>query len=245
MPSTTPRSEFLAGIRAELPILLGVIPFGVIYGVVALQAGLSAAAAQGMSAIIFAGSAQFITAQLFAQQTPALVVVLTVFVVNLRHTLYSASVEPYVKHLPGRWKWLLAYLLTDEAYAVIITEYSKEDLTAEGAENAEKRAGERKKYKHYYFLGAGVALWVTWQASTAAGVFLGAQVPDTLGLDFAIAVTFIAIVVPALRDRTLAAAAVSAGLVAVVAAGLPYNLGLVVAALVGITVGLVLEGREG
>jgi 4-azaleucine resistance transporter AzlC len=240
--STTPRREFLAGIRAELPILLGVVPFGVIYGVVALQAGLTTAAAQSMSFIIFAGSAQFITAQLFAQQTPALVIILTVFVVNLRHALYSASVEPYLKHLPARWQWLLAYLLTDEAYAIVIAEYNRTDSTVEGAAETEKQAAHR--YKHYYFLGAGLALWLTWQASTAAGVFLGAQIPDTLGLDFAIAVTFIAIVVPALRDRTLAAVAISAGVVAVAAAGLPYNLGLILAALVGITIGLALEKNK-
>lgn len=225
----TPRSEFLAGVRAELPILLGVIPFGLIYGVIALQAGLPASAAQAMSLMIFAGSAQFITAQLFADQAAALVIIFTAAIVNLRHMLYSASVEPYVKHLPSRWKWLLAYLLTDEAYAVVILEYNK---------------SKDHTHKHYFFLGAGLALWTTWQASTAAGILLGAQVDEGLGLDFAIAVTFIAIVVPTLKERPLLAAALSAGLTAVLAAGLPYNLGLVLAAVVGITAGLLLEGKQ-
>ncbi len=227
---SSPQSEFLAGVRAELPILLGVIPFGVIYGVLALQAGLPVSAAQAMSSIIFAGSSQFIAAQLFRDNTPGLIIAFTVFIVNLRHMLYSASVEPYIKHLPQRWKWLLAYLLTDEAYAVAITEYNNaQDLT----------------HKHWYFLSAGLALWSTWQASTAVGIFLGAQVDQSLGLDFAIAVTFIALVVPALTDRALTAAALSAGVIAIITAGLPYNLGLMLAALVGIVIGLALErGRK-
>src|SRR3970040_2217155 len=111
----TGRSEFLAGVRAELPILLGVIPFGMIYGVLALSAGLRSGAALGMSSIVFAGAAQFVGTQLIGAGTPGIVVVLTTFVVNLRHMLYSASVAPHVRHLRPVWKWLLAYLLTDEA----------------------------------------------------------------------------------------------------------------------------------
>ncbi len=121
MPSR--RTQLLAGLRAEVPILLGVIPFGMIYGVLALSAGLSVGAAQSMSAIVFAGSSQFIGATLIAAGAPGLVIVLTTLVVNLRHMLYSASVAPYVQKLRPGWKWLLAYLLTDEAYAVVILHY--------------------------------------------------------------------------------------------------------------------------
>jgi 4-azaleucine resistance transporter AzlC len=227
-----PRSEFLAGVRAELPILLGVIPFGVIYGVLALDAGLPVTVAMAMSSIIFAGSAQFLSTELFAAGTPGVIIVLTIFIVNLRHMLYSASLAPYLTYLPQRWKWLLAYLLTDEAYAVAITHYNRATDPA---------------HKHWYFLGAGLVLWGTWQASTAAGIFLGAQAQQLglqdSGLDFAIAVTFIALVVPALSDRAAAAAALSAGVVAVAAAGLPYNLGLMLAAFVGIGLGMAM-GRK-
>src|SRR5512136_1714836 len=117
------RSEFVAGIKAELPILLGVTPFGMIYGVLAMGAGLPANAAMAMSSIVFAGSAQFVGAQLIRVGTPGIVIVLTTFIVNLRHMLYSASIAPHLAHLSRRWKWLLAYLLTDEAYAVTITHY--------------------------------------------------------------------------------------------------------------------------
>jgi 4-azaleucine resistance transporter AzlC len=230
MPS--PRSEFLSGVKAELPILLGVIPFGLIYGVIALDAGLPSDLALSMSSIVFAGSAQFIGAQLIKAGALGLVIVATTFVVNLRHMLYSASVAPHVKHLRPGWKWLLAYLLTDEAYAVTIAHYNRADGEA-------ARSGN----KHWYFFGAGITLWSTWQASTAVGIFLGAQVPASWSLDFALALTFIAIVVPALKDRPSLASAVSAGIIAVVASGLPYKLGLMLAALVGILVGLWAEGR--
>ena len=228
MPS--PRSEFIAGVKAELPILLGVIPFGMIYGVLALGAGLDAKAAQAMSSIVFAGSSQFVGAQLFRVGTPGVIIVLTTFVVNLRHILYSASVAPHLRHLGLKWKWLLAYLLTDEAYAVAITRYNQTPDRPASASN-----------KHWCLLGAGLALWSAWQVSTAVGIVLGAQIPGGWALDFTLALTFIALVVPTLKDRPSMAAALSAGVVAVVAAGWPYKLGLMAAALSGIAVGLAIE----
>ena len=229
------RREFLAGIKAELPILLGVIPFGMIYGVLALDAGISPAASQAMSSIIFAGSAQFIFTQLYAGGVPALVLIATGVVVNLRHALYSASIAPYLKHLPVRWKWLLAYLLTDEAYAVAITHYRTADDPADHNSFGNK---------HWFTLGAGLALWTTWQLSTAAGIFLGAQIPPSWSLDFAVALTFIALVVPALKDRADVVAAITAGVVSILAFGIPLKLGLLVAALSGILVGVWFEVRR-
>ncbi|HLF02425.1 MAG TPA: AzlC family ABC transporter permease [Anaerolineales bacterium] len=230
---SSPCSAFLSGLRAELPILPGVVPFGIIYGVAALNAQLPPAAVLAMSSIVFGGSSQFVAVQLIEQGAASFLIVATVFIVNVRHMLYSASVAPYLAHLPRRWKWLLAYLLTDEAYAVIITKYND----ASSPTN-----------KHWYHLGAGLALWGTWQISTAVGIALGSQMSEqleTLGLDFAIAVTFIALVVPALRDRAVVAAALSAGILSVVAAALPYNLGLMIAALAGIAAGLIVERKIG
>ena len=113
--------SFWAGVRAEFPLLIGVFPFGLIYGTLALKAGLSPVAAQMMSSIVFAGSSQFITAQLIHDAAPGIVIVLTIAIVNLRHMLYSASIAPYFKDLSPRWKGLLAYLLTDEAYAAAVS----------------------------------------------------------------------------------------------------------------------------
>ena len=223
-------SEFRAGIRAELPIALGGIPFGMIYGVLARAAGLPPLLALAMSAIVFAGSAQFIGTQLFAAAAPAGIIVLTTFIVNLRHLLYSASTAPHLKHLSPLWQWLLAYLLTDEVYTVTIVHY-------EGNEPDPAR-------KHLFLLGAGLTGWGSWQASTAAGIFLGAQVPSSWSLDFTLALTFIGLAVPALRTRPEVVAAAAAGVVAVLGAALPYELGLMAAALTGIMTGLLLERVE-
>lgn len=223
-------TEFWGGVRAQLPILLGTSPFGMIYGVAATQAGLPVGVALGMSAFVFAGSAQFLAVGLFGSGAPGLIIVLTTLVVNLRHMLYSASLAPYVRHLNRAWKYLLAFLLTDEAYAVAITHYERSaSIPAPGTA------------RHWYTLGAGITLWISWQLSTAAGVLLGAQVPSAWGLDFTLALTFIALLVPTLRDRPAGLAALVAGIVALATHDLPYNLGLVVAALGGIMAGVVAE----
>ena len=224
----TPAQEFLLGVRDELPILLGVTPFGMIYGVLATSAGLAAWDAQAMSSVVFAGSSQFMLVQLIALGTPALMMIISAFFVNLRHALYSASIAPYIRHLSPLWKFVLSYLLTDEAYAVSIMHYQD---SSDG------------RNKHWHLLGSGLALWTCWQLSTAAGIFLGAQVPSAWGLEFTLALTFIALAVPAVVDKPTALAAVSAGLVSVLTRGLPYKLNLILAAVVGIGAGLWSEKR--
>jgi 4-azaleucine resistance transporter AzlC len=226
---TTRRAIFLRGMRDELPILAGVIPFGLIYSVTAVQGHLPPLFVQAMSSVVFAGSAQFIIVQLANAGIPALIIVVTAAIVNLRHMLYSASLAPNLTRLPPFWKALLSYLLTDEAYAVTITHYQRT---------------QDYPYRHWYFLGAGVALWGTWQISTAAGIILGAQIPASWSLDFALPLTFIALVVPALRDRGGIAAALVGGIAAVFAVRLPLKLGLVAAILIGIAAGLAVERRR-
>jgi len=221
--------NFWGGVRAEFPLLVGVFPFGMIYGALALNAGLSKSASQMMSSIVFAGSAQFVTAQLVHDAAPGFVIVLTIAVVNLRHVLYSASLAPYLASVSTRWKTLLSYLLTDEAYAPTILKYERE-----GAQ----------PFSHWFLLGAGLALWSTWQVSTALGIFLGTAIPDSWSLDFALPLTFIAMVVPVLKGSPYVAAALSAGVVALVAYSLPFKLGLILAALMGIVIGTYLEGKS-
>jgi predicted branched-subunit amino acid permease len=249
-------SEFVAGVKAELPLLVGVMPFGTIFGVLALDAGMSRLAAQCMSWIVFAGSAQIVMTQLVSTGVPAVVIVITVFVVNLRHALYSASMAPYLRRLRLPWKWLLAYLLTDEAYAVSILYYrgalqaaqdmapvAKEEALLESPPDGHPGQTHGADHRHYFLLGSGLALWTTWQASTALGIFLREVVPASWSLDFTLALTFIALVVPALKDRASLAATLSAGAAAVLAFNMPYKLGLMAAALVGILVGLLVEAR--
>jgi len=224
-----PMKNFWAGMRAEIPLLFGVFPFGMIYGALALNAGLSKFASQMMSSIVFAGSAQFVTAQLVHEAAPGLVIVLTIAVVNLRHILYSASLAPYLASLSTRWKVLLSYLLTDEAYAPTSVKYERDGATAE---------------RHWFLLGAGITLWTTWQISTAFGVYLGKSIPDSWSLDFALPVTFIAMVMPVLKNKPPVAAALASGVVALIANSLPYKLGLILAAMVGIGIGTYLGKHQ-
>jgi 4-azaleucine resistance transporter AzlC len=228
--TTSPRSELISGIKAEIPITLGVLPFGLIYGVLAVSAGLPPMMAIASSSIIFAGSAQFIGAQLIGASTPALVIWLTTFIVNLRHLLYSTSLAPQTTHLSRPWKWFLAYLLTDEAYVVTALHYQDDKIPL--------------RHKHWFWVGAGLTLWVTWQLSTAAGVFFGTQLPESWSLDFTLALTFIGMVVPLCRKRPNLAAALTAGLVAILTFGWPYRLGLMAAALTGIAAGVIVENRQ-
>lgn len=226
------KQAFYLGLRSVMPLLLGVAPFGVIYGVVALQSGIPPLAAMAMSSIVFAGSAQFLLAQLVGAGAPLLLAAGAAGLVNLRHALYSASVAPLLAHLPRRWKMLLAYLLTDEAYAAAIPHLLDE------------AAAPRSPHAHWILFGSGFGLWAGWQVATLAGVLIGAQLPANLGLDFALPLTFIAIVVPMIAGRALLAAALAAGTAAVVLAALPYKLGLFLAALAGLAVGAAMTRQE-
>src|SRR5690606_27890655 len=120
-------TEFLAGCRDEAPLLLGVAPFGMIYAIAALAAGVPAWVAQLASALVFAGAAQLVIVQMLAAGAGALPIALTAGLLNVRHVLYSASMAQYVRHLPRRWRLLLAYLLTDEAYAVAVLRYQRRE----------------------------------------------------------------------------------------------------------------------
>ncbi len=224
-PPPTARAELLTGVRDQMPLLLGVVPFGLIFGALALAAGISPLAAQGFSFFVFAGSSQFIAAGLIRGGAPPLVIVATILIVNLRHMLYSATLAPHLARLPARWKVALAWLLTDEAFAVASLRYQRGDTAL----------------AHWYTLGTGLTLWGAWQLSTLLGIALGARVPQSWSLDFALPLTFLALLMPMLRNSPAVAAAVCGGLLAVVLAGLPYRLGLLLAVIGGVAAGMALE----
>lgn len=229
--------EFLAGCRDEAPLQLGVVPFGMLYGIGALAAGMPAWLAQLTSAVVFAGAAQLVIVQMLAAAAGALPIGLTAALLNLRHVLYSASVADHVRHLPRRWRLLLAYLLTDEAYAVAILRYQ---TTTAGRGGTDMASGARPAgdLHHWYFLGCGLTLWATWQLSTAAGLLFGATIPPEWDIDFAVPLTFIALLTLLLRERAGQAAALAAALGALAFAALPYKLGLVAAILLGLVAGV-------
>lgn len=235
-PGPTSRSrEFWRGVLAEAPMMLGVLPFGLIFGVIANSVQLPALPAQATSSIIFAGASQFIFARLYGEGAPLITIVLTAAIINLRHVLYSASVAPFLKSFSRGWKLLLSYLMADETYAIVINHYNQ----------LPRGLSMTKQFKQWYFLGAGLTLWLTWQLSTGVGIFVGALIPESWALDFSLPLTFIAIVVPGLRDRAGWAAAVVAGVVSVLAFALPFKLSLVAATVLGIVVALLVESRTG
>ncbi|WP_210396639.1 AzlC family ABC transporter permease [Motiliproteus sediminis] len=220
----SPAEAFRAGARATLPLIIGAIPFGILFGTLAGPSGLSVAATLAMSLIVFAGSAQFIALGLLAGGAGIGVIVATTFVVNLRHLLYSAALVERVKSLPQRWRVPMAFWLTDETFAAV----SNRLLTH-----------ERDPNPHWFYLGSALAMYTNWQLCTWLGVALGELFPDMTnwGLDFAMSVTFIGMVAPYLRSRPMWLCVITAAAMAMATWQLPHKLGLIVAALCAIAVG--------
>ena len=227
--------EFLAGCRDEAPLQLGVIPFGMLYGIGAVAAGMPVWLAQLTSMVVFAGAAQLVIVQMLSAAAGALPIGLTAALLNLRHLLYSASVAGHVRHLPRRWRVVLAYLLTDEAYAVAILRYTRPE--AADQEQAEP------DLRHWYFLGCGLTLWGCWQLSTALGIAFGARIPPEWDIDFAVPLTFIALLTLLVKERARQAAALVAALAVLALAALPYRLGLVLAIVLGLLAGAAVARR--
>jgi 4-azaleucine resistance transporter AzlC len=220
--------HFLYGGRDSIPMIVGILPFGLIFGAMASVAGLSLGQALGMSLLVYAGSAQFIAISLLTLGSGAVVILFTTLIVNLRHVLYSAALQPYVGLLAQRWRVLLAFGLTDETFAVVQRYYLARGMTEHG---------------QWYHAGVALALYVSWVGSSLVGALLGQRVPNLAGwgLDFAMLATFIGIVVPALRNQPQIAAALVAGAVALLCHAWPYKLGLMAAAFSGIAIGVLLE----
>ncbi len=234
-----------AGVRASLPLVVGVVPFGLVAGVAAVDAGLSPLAAFGMSVVVFAGASQLAVIDLLGRDASLVVVVLTGVIINLRMLMYSASIAPYFQRYRTRWKAVLAYFLTDQAYAVAVARFQarvgEEGEDGERAEAGETDGGHDDGRRDYFYLGVAASIWVVWVVATAVGIGVGRGLPDAWGLDFAVPLVFLALLVPRLEDGETAAAGVVAGLVALFGSGLPYELGLPLAAVVGVGVGLVVE----
>lgn len=222
------RPHFSQGVRAALPVLLGVVPFGVITGVAMVASGIPPYAAIVMSLLVFAGASMVATAQLLASSTPVLLVVLTTLIINLRFMMYSASLRQHFAHAPLRWRLLLGYLTADNVYGLMLQRYAE-------------RPGDPGKMG--FFLGAGIAIWLVWQLAVAAGVLIGAGVPASWRLEFAAPLAFIAMTVPHLRDRAMIAAALAAGITVVAAHALPLKLSVLLAAAVGISAGMLFERK--
>ena len=224
-----PRARFIAGLRAMTPPLVGVVPFGLVTGVVSTAAGLSPLETMVMAIATFSGIVHIVAAQLYAAGAPLVVIVATVAVLSLRLVIYSAGLAPWLAHLPLRWKLVVAYVLTDHAYALSIVEFTHHP---------------ERGNRHWYIAGGGAISWVVWVVAVGAGVVVGAQVPLAWGLDFTFALTFLALLMVVLHDRPGVAAAIVGGIAAILAFHLPLKLGLIVAALTGIAAGTAWRAME-
>lgn len=226
MTPRSPREEFLAGAREVAPMLVGTMPFGLVVGVAAVASGLTAVQGMALSILSFSGIAQLVVCQLLAAQTPVAVAILAGSVVSLRFIMYSAAVSSHIAHLDRRWRALLAFLMVDQSFSMTARHFSA--------------PGDRS-HREWHTLGACSTFYVSWQLAVAIGIALGAQVPAHWSLDFAVVLTFIALLVPTVRKRADLAAAMIAGVVALAAAGMPYRLSLVAASVCGIAAGMAAE----
>jgi predicted branched-subunit amino acid permease len=226
MQYRTGTDAFLHGIRTLMPLTPGVIPFGLVTGVMAIEMGMSPGTAMGMTMLFYSGSAQMVALQLLHNGVLPVAIVVTALIINLRFIMYSASLAPHLHHLPRRWTWPLSYLLSDQSFALYSLRLS---------------AGQPDRFGHYFYAGTAIGMWLTWQLSVLAGVFLGASIPESWSLSFAIPLSFLALLVPNLRSAASLGAAAAGGLIAVLAIDMPYNLGLVMASTGGVLAGLLIE----
>lgn len=218
------KRAYVEGARDVAPLLLGVIPFGLVLGVVAADSVVGPTLGWATSFIIFAGSAQLATIQLLDEGVVAAVVIATALVVNSRHVMYSAALVPYFNRFPPLARYGLPYVMTDQAFAVSIVRYQEATDPA---------------YQWRYFAGAAFGLWIPWQISTLVGVVVGAQLPESLSLEFAIPLVFVALLVITVRDRTDVVAAVVGAAAAVIAGDAPLGLGLLIGAFCGVAAGVI------
>jgi len=220
---------FMHGVRMLLPLTPGVIPFGLITGVMAIEMGMSPGMTMGMTLLFYSGSAQMVALQLLHNGVLPVAIVVTALIINLRFIMYSASFAPHLHHLPRRWTWPMSYLLSDQSFALCSLKFS---------------SGELGRFGHHFYAGTAVAMWLAWQLSVLAGVVLGASIPESWSLSFAIPLSFLALLVPNLRSAAILGAAVVGGLIAVLAFKMPYNLGLVLASIGGIIAGVLIENTR-
>lgn len=235
MPPATPPDQltvagaFREGALEVLPIVAGIIPFGLVAGAAAVDAGLGLEGAVALSVLVFAGASQLASIDLLARDAPLLIILLTVGVINLRMAMYSASLAPRLADVPLLRRLAVAYPLVDQAYALTIMRIDR---------------APARPHRVAYYAGVAVPLWVNWQIMTVVGAVLGSTIPDWLPLEATIPLVFLAMLVPAITDRATLVAGVVSGAVATLGVGLPNNSGLLVGAFSGIAAGTVVALRS-
>lgn len=230
MPAHYIRRAFWQGVRDGLPFLLVIVPFGMVFGVVATEAGWSLTETMAMTILVIAGASQFTAVQLLSDNAPLLIAIGTALAVNLRLAMYSAAMATHIGGLPGWKRALAAYFMTDQTFGAATNRYA-----------IQPEMSPPEKLAHFF--GTCAPICVPWYGATWIGAVAGSAIPESLALDFAVPVTFIAIVAPALRSLPHLAAASVSVVLALLLAFLPYNLGLLVAALAAMATGALVETR--
>ena len=216
---------FLKGIMDVSPLMIPVVPFGLIFGVLAIDIGFSPLETMGMSLIIFGGASQIVLLQLFSGGASSLVIISSVGAVNSRHLLYGAVVSEHLSDLKLIWKIIISYFLIDQAFA-ISNEYLKRN---------------KQSNKYFHLVGGGATCWVIWQSTTLLGIVLGEAIPDKLGLSFAVPLTFLALLVNDFRKLINVVVIIISGLVATIGFNyIPFKAYVIVSALIGLFTAMIL-----
>lgn len=232
MTSTTSKSAFLNGLRHGLPFLVVGVPFAVLFGLVATEAGLSIAQTMSFSVLVIAGASQFTAIQLMNEAVPVWVVLAASLAVNLRMAMYSASLQPYLGTAPLPQRALIAYLNVDSSYALSIQEFERKP-----AMPIQARVG--------YFVGTISLMFPLWYVGTWLGAVAGDAIPEGIALDFAMPILFLALVGPMLKTLAHLAAALTSVVCALALSFLPSGIGLLIAAVAAMAVGAEIERRRG
>ncbi|WP_323784815.1 AzlC family ABC transporter permease [Thalassovita sp.] len=228
MPSSHPRTPYWQGFRDGLPFLLVIAPFGLLFGVVATEAGLSVFETLTFSVVVIAGAAQFTALQLMSEHAPTAIVLASALAVNLRMAMYSASLTPHIGAAPLWKRAVIAYFTVDQSYACSIVAYEENPSWSVAQKTA-------------YFMGTVTPICPMWYGFTLVGSLIGSAMPSGLALDFAIPITFLAIIAPALKTPAHRAAALASVLLSLAFSFLPYNLGVLVAGLGAMMTGAQVE----
>lgn len=218
------RPPFRRGVAEGLPFIVIMVPFGALFGVLAVEAGLPLSQVMAFSMLVIAGASQFTAIQLMVDGVPAAIVILSALAVNLRMVMYSASMVPHLGAAPLWQRAIISYLLVDQTYALAQTAYDAEPAWSLGDKVA-------------YFAGVALPVFPAWVGATWVGAVLGAQVPDSWQLDFAMPLAFVALVAPMLKTRAHVAAAFVSVAGALMLTWVPWNLGLILAATLGMITG--------
>ncbi|MDN3630008.1 AzlC family ABC transporter permease [Vibrio lentus] len=218
------RTQLWKGVLAAMPLSIAVIPWGILAGSYAIDAGLNQLQAQAMSAILFAGSAQLVAAGMFKSGIGLGTMLLTTFFITSRHFLYSVSMRDKISHLPARWRLLLGFWLTDELFAICSGQYQQE-------------------FNRWYAAGVGGGFYLVWNIASFVGIVAGSQIPslNEIGLDFAVAATFIALVFPLIRTWPVVVCVVVSLIASVALSVNNVEGGLMIAAISGMLAGFISE----